>query len=179
MTWYFNRTCKQTTNTQKHTRWKHYDLIIVGDKQKSVPPELWPGDVPTLQWCHNGFDGVLNHQPHNGLLKHLFRRRSKKTSKLCATGLWVWNSPVTSEFPTQMASNVENVSIWWHHHEVDNLLVYFFYWLVCLPTEIMLCGMIIMINSSCGVAFSALLKMPFFTLFCWTWLLILGSMVSH
>ena len=26
------------------------------------------------------------------------------------------NSQVTGEFPTQMASNVENVSIWWRHH---------------------------------------------------------------
>ena len=29
----------------------------------------------------------------------------------------VWNSSVTGEFPTQRASNAENVSIWWHHHE--------------------------------------------------------------
>ena len=27
------------------------------------------------------------------------------------------NSPVTSEFPIQMASNEENVSIWRRHHE--------------------------------------------------------------
>ena len=27
------------------------------------------------------------------------------------------NSPVTGEFPAQMASDVENVSIWWRHHE--------------------------------------------------------------
>ena len=26
------------------------------------------------------------------------------------------NSPVTSEFPAQRASNAENVSIWWRHH---------------------------------------------------------------
>ena len=29
------------------------------------------------------------------------------------------NSPVTGEFPTQMDSNAENVSIWWRHHEFD------------------------------------------------------------
>ena len=28
----------------------------------------------------------------------------------------VGNSPVTGEFPAQMASNAENVSIWWRHH---------------------------------------------------------------
>ena len=41
---------------------------------------------------------------------------SKETSKLRVTGLWEGNSPVTGEFPAQMASNAENVSIWWRHH---------------------------------------------------------------
>ena len=27
-------------------------------------------------------------------------------------------TPGTGEFPAQMASNAENVSIWWRHHEV-------------------------------------------------------------
>ena len=69
-----------------------------------------------LQWRHNGCDSVSNHQP---LLNRLFRRRSKKTSKLCVTGLCAGNSPGTSEFPAQMASHAENVSIWWRHHEHD------------------------------------------------------------
>ena len=68
-----------------------------------------------LQWRHNGRDGVSNHQPDNCLLNRLFRRRSKKTSKLRITGLWAGNSPGTGEFPTQMASYAENVSIWWRH----------------------------------------------------------------
>ena len=71
----------------------------------------------TLQWRHNGRDGVSNHQPHDCLLNRLFKRRSKKTSKLRVTGLCAGNSPVTGEFPAQRASNVENVSIWWRHHE--------------------------------------------------------------
>ena len=50
------------------------------------------------------------------LVNRLFRRRSKKISNLCVTGLCAGNSPVTGEFPAQMASNVENVSIWWRHH---------------------------------------------------------------
>ena len=28
--------------------------------------------------------------------------------------------PVTGEFPAQMASNAENVSIWWRHHAYLN-----------------------------------------------------------
>ena len=35
------------------------------------------------------------------------RRRSKKTSKRRVTGLCAGNSPVTGEFPAQMASNAE------------------------------------------------------------------------
>ena len=46
-----------------------------------------------LLWRHNGHDCVSNHQPHGCLLNRLFRRRSKKTSKLRVTGLFVGNSP--------------------------------------------------------------------------------------
>ena len=51
------------------------------------------------------------------LLNRLFRRRSKLTSKLRITGLCAGNSQGTGEFPAQMASNAENVSIWWRHHD--------------------------------------------------------------
>ena len=50
----------------------------------------------TLQWRHNERDSVSNHQPHYCLLNHLFRRRSKKTSKVRVTGLCAGNSPGTS-----------------------------------------------------------------------------------
>ena len=58
----------------------------------------WPRS--SLQWRHNGRDGVSNHQPHDCLLNCLFSHRSKKTSKPRATGLflrgihrWPMNSP--------------------------------------------------------------------------------------
>ena len=72
----------------------------------------------TLHNNQNGCDGVSNHQPQYCLLNRLFRRRSNKTSKLRVTGLCVGNSPVTGEFPAQMASNAENVFIWWRHHVI-------------------------------------------------------------
>ena len=59
-----------------------------------------------LQWRHNEHDGISNHQPHDCLINHLFRHRSKKTSKICVTGLCEGNSPVSNEFPAQRASNV-------------------------------------------------------------------------
>ena len=74
--------------------------------------------MEALLWRHNGRDGVSNHQTHNCLLNRSFRLRSKKTSKLRVTGLCVGNSQVTGEFPAQMASNAENVSIWWRHHRL-------------------------------------------------------------
>ena len=40
-----------------------------------------------------------------------------QTSKLRVTGLCVGNSPGTGEFPAQMASNAEDVSICWRHNE--------------------------------------------------------------
>ena len=52
-----------------------------------------------LLWLYSGRDGVSNHQSHDCLLNRLFRRISKKTSKLRVTGLCAENSPVTGEFP--------------------------------------------------------------------------------
>ena len=75
-------------------------------------------DCSSLQWRHSGRDSVSNHQPHDCLLNRFFRRRSKKTSKFRVTGLCAGNSPGTDEFPAQMASYAENVSIWWRHHFV-------------------------------------------------------------
>ena len=71
-----------------------------------------------LQWCHHERDGVSNHRRLDCLLTRLFRRRSKKTSNLRVTGLCEGNSTVTSEFPSQRASNAENASIWWLNHAI-------------------------------------------------------------
>ena len=65
----------------------------------------------TLQWRHNEGDSVSNHQPHDCLLNRLFKAKIKEISKLRVTGLCAGNSPGTGEFPAQMASNAENVSI--------------------------------------------------------------------
>ena len=54
---------------------------------------MLPHIFTVLQWRHNDHDSVSNHQPHGCLLNRLFRRRSKKTSKLRVTGLCVGNSP--------------------------------------------------------------------------------------
>ena len=53
----------------------------------------WFLSKTVLHWRHSDYDGVSNNQPHGSLLNSLFRRRSKKTSKLRVTGLCVGNSP--------------------------------------------------------------------------------------
>ena len=61
----------------------------------------------SLQWRHNGRDGVPNHRRPYCLLRRLFRRRSKKTSKLRVTGFCEGDSSVTGGFPSQRASNAK------------------------------------------------------------------------
>ena len=98
------------------------DIVAFHSQLMSFELKPWPHRPSCkyfafwLRWRHNGCDGVSNHQPHNCLLNRLFRRRSKKTSKLRVTGLCVGISPGADEFPVQMASNAKNVSIWWRHH---------------------------------------------------------------
>ena len=85
--------------------------FAVGPENKNAQGSRVP-----LQWRHNEGDGVSNHQPNCCLPNRLFRRRSKKTSKIRVTGLCAGNSPATGEFSAQRVSNAENVSIWWRHH---------------------------------------------------------------
>ena len=75
----------------------HYSYIIRADAlaaerlhqtRQSPQSSFW---VSPLQWRHNGHDGVSNNQPHDCLLKRLFRHRSKKTSKLRVIGFWAGN----------------------------------------------------------------------------------------
>ena len=58
----------------------------------------------------------------------------KETSKLRFTGLCEGNALVTGEFPPQVASNAENVSIsWWHDDFLERKLFWFkFYWTLFL-----------------------------------------------
>ena len=94
------------------TFWEKIDLSIFAF---CIPPGHWNTllrhDIYpyltmsiSLQWCHDERDGVSNHPSHDCLLKRLFRHRSKKTSKLRVTGLWVGNSPVTGEFRAKKVS---------------------------------------------------------------------------
>ena len=114
-------------------RYQNYNQSIIGQRTYDRPRKMEVNHLPwgrhiclpylTLRWRRHGCDSVSNHLPHDCLLNRLFGRRSKKTSKLRVTGLCVGNSPRTVEFPAQMASNAENVSIWWRHHDTACFLM--------------------------------------------------------
>ena len=57
--------------------------------------------ILTLQWRPNKRDGVWNHGCLDCLLNRLFRRGSKKSSKLRVIGLCEGNPPVAGGFPSQ------------------------------------------------------------------------------
>ena len=99
----------------------HYEVLVMlfiygGMQKENAGSHSVFEHGMALQWRYHGCDSVSNHQLHDCLLNRLFRRRSKKTSKLRVTGLCAGNSPGICEFPAQMASYAEDVSIWWRHH---------------------------------------------------------------
>ena len=75
--------------------------------------DIWHSTA--LRWRHNERDGVSNHQPHD-CFQPFMQTQIKENIKAPGPCPCEGNSPVTSEFPAQMASNAENVSIWWRHH---------------------------------------------------------------
>ena len=123
--------CPQQSRQPSRVKYPCYVYIVITFDQQIfhsffVCVILIPRDInntskafcfASLPWRHNGHDGVSNHQPRHCLFNRLFRRRSKKTSKLRVTGLCAGNSPVTGEFPAQIASNRKffhlMTSSWW------------------------------------------------------------------
>ena len=59
--------------------------------------------------------GVSNHQPHYCLLSNEFSLTTKAKSKPTLLIFCEGNPPVTGGFPSQKASDTENVYMSWHH----------------------------------------------------------------
>ena len=72
------------------------------------PNSSWPSGIP-FEWHHSECHGIWNHQ-------HLI-----ENIKVPRHWLLRGNPPVTDGFPSQRASNAENVSTWWHHHAGSSL----------------------------------------------------------
>ena len=67
--------------------------------------------IGTLQWCHNGCNGISNHQPYDCLSRCLL----KKTSKPCVTGLCAGNSPVTGTKASDVKKFFHFMTSSWYH----------------------------------------------------------------
>ena len=92
--------------------WRCNILSLSMSTYKSMSVALYHGDKlvlylsithssPSLiQWGHKDRDDVSKHRCLDCVLSRLFWRRSK----------------VTGGFPSQKASNAENIFIWWRHH---------------------------------------------------------------
>ena len=108
--------CARVNSPHKgQVRWKVFpfdDVIMIRDfSDQSVSRKVgFPigrvevaglfRNVKDNPYHYNGrLNCVSNHQPHDCLLNRLFRRRSKKTSKLRVTGLCAGNSRGTANFP--------------------------------------------------------------------------------
>ena len=116
-----------------------HDSIITHFSETNMRPWVWNNSCmiyiivfefvvhKSLQWRHNGRGGLIivywivysgaDHRKHQSSASLAFVRGIHRWPvKLRVTGLCTGNSPVTGEFPAQMASNAEYVSIWWRHH---------------------------------------------------------------
>ena len=66
---------------------------------ESMHLEKISGMISSLQWRHNGRDGISNHLPHHSLLNRWFRRKSKKHQRSASLAFvrrihrWPVNSP--------------------------------------------------------------------------------------
>ena len=96
--------------TPSRSLWRHCN-----EGRHVVDPRMCLLLINSLQWRHNGPDSVSNHQLHDCLLNRLFIRRSKKTSKPRVNWPLCGEFTGDGEFPAQMASYAEDVSIWWRH----------------------------------------------------------------
>ena len=55
---------------------------------------------------------------HTIVYSTVYSDADQREHQSSASQAFVWgNSPGTGEFPAQMASSAENVSIWWRHHD--------------------------------------------------------------
>ena len=111
--WHYKQTLAQSQEGKSFMDkyWKIQILILTNKTDLTAPhhddveiwkcvPCHWPfGRGITLQWRHNGPDGISNRQPYDCLLNRLLRHRSKKTSKLRITGLCAGNSPGSVNSP--------------------------------------------------------------------------------
>ena len=93
----------------------HYQISVVytyiysgsGVISIDITVTLW-----SARWCLKSPASRLFTQP---FIQAQIKEKHQSSASLA---FFVGNSPLAGEFPAQMASNAENISIWWRHHGV-------------------------------------------------------------
>ena len=80
--------------------------------------------ILSLQWRHNGRDGVLNQQPSLTIVYSNVYSGADQRKHQSSASLAFVNSLVTGEFPAQKASNAEDASIWLRYHGFELITCY-------------------------------------------------------
>ena len=113
--WWYNRNIPWKYGRSLQSRQNEWGGVSNSRRLDYLLNGLFRRRPKTLKWRHNGRVGISNHQPHDCLLNRSLRRRSKKTSKLCVTGLCAGSHrwPVNSRTKGQKRGKC---SIWWCHH---------------------------------------------------------------
>ena len=131
--------CARKTSPKKRCRFRKIELLKVSKYSSSSFGAHWSFYCLGNDLAYHYNDVIISAMASQitgvsiGLLNHLFRHRSKKTSELRVTGLCAGNSPVTGECPAQTARNAENVSIWWRNHVITQINDDKDYWYVFAP----------------------------------------------
>ena len=88
---------KQNCSWSTMPQWRNIKVQrITLTSGNRIPLELYPNTCCASQWRHKECDSFLDHWRLDCLLNRLFKRRSKKTSKLRVAGLCAGKSPVTN-----------------------------------------------------------------------------------
>ena len=99
--------------------WRIYVSPVISDFSGWVViGQVWPASTRFLHYC-DVIMGVMASQITSLMIAYSIVHSGaaqRKHQSSVSLAFSVANSPVTSEFPAQMASNAKNVSIWWHHH---------------------------------------------------------------
>ena len=120
----------QNATTRRHTLYravisiiKYFNFLYIS---RSYFPKYSPILAPSL--VHKGKNphcevimGAMASQSTSLTIVYstvYSKERKHQSSVLLA--ICAGNSPMTGEFPAQMASNAENVSIWWRHHAKES-----------------------------------------------------------
>ena len=112
-------------------------LFLFNDVIFITQPDRWHKHT-SLQWRHDDHDGVSKWPASRVFAQAFIQAQIKENIK--AMRHWPLLGKFTGdrcEFPAQMASNAENVYIWWRHHVLSRSTILFLLYNVSWKSDAM------------------------------------------